>query len=273
MSVRHRVAAVLAALTAASQIAVVIVTELRLDTASLAAFGVEVGPGWSRIALAAVWVAPWASGAALLAIGRPRVGTAVVVTSAVLSLGRVGGVIAAVSGVVGDGVEAFAWLVAASSVVVWGMGVAAAVAAWLGRPRDGWRDPAPGPSGLYTAVASLAWLPSAFTTTAFAPPGVPRRFLERTVTDLDPLTIPMAVFPAVLALVLVAAPRFSRPVASAILLSFALPQSVFLTEAIVSTLGDPDTIPTPSGVLGIVGTFALVIMAMRWWLVSDRDRR
>jgi hypothetical protein len=273
MSVTRLATIALAALTAVLQVAVVMVTELRLDTASLAAFGVEVGPGWSRIALASVWGAPWAAGAALLAIGRPRVGTAVVVTSAVLSLGRAGGVIAAVSGMVGDGGEASTWLFAGSAVVVWVMGVAAAVTAWLGRPRDGWRDSAPGPTGPYTAAAVLAWLPTAFTTTAFAPPGVPRRFLERTVSELDLVTFPSAVFPVAFALVLFAAPRFSPSVASAIVLSFALPQSTFLTEALVATLGDPDTIPTPSGVLGAIGTVALVVIAVRWWLVSERDRR
>jgi hypothetical protein len=267
-----RLAAItLAALTAIAQLVLFAVSEAQLDVTLLEGVGDPLGPWWSRALWSVGWALPWAVGAAILAWGRPRVGTAIVVAVAVLSLVEVVWVARLVTSVAEDAALDPLTVGAIGTAVAWAMGTAAGVTAWLARPRGAWRDGAPGPGGLFTAAAIAAWLPTAFESIAFAPPGAPRRFVEPLATDLDVASAPFIAHPLVVALVLLVAPRLRLVVAGAVTLTFALPQLASHAATLRTAVLQDLTIPTPAGVLGLAGLVVLVPVGVVWVVRGRRE--
>lgn len=274
-------AIVLATTTALGQLLLFALSETRLDAVVLEGVGEPLGPWWSRALWSVGWALPWVVGAAILAWGRPRVGTAVVVVVAALSLSDVVGTVELAVGAVGHLAWDVATLSALGALVVWLSGIGAGACAWLGRPEGPWRLDAPGPGGLFTAAAIAAWLPTAFQSIAFAPPGAPRRFVEPLASDLDAASAPLLVDPLIVALVLLVAPRLRLLLAGAVTLTFALPQLVTQLATLRLAVLQELTIPTPSGVAGVVGLVVLVVVGSRWVVrgrrrlsdaATDRDR-
>lgn len=245
---------------------------LLADPGGLGVVGVELGPVWVRAVLAAAGALPWAAGAGLLAFGSARLGTAVIVTSAVLSAPLAIGTVAPLrEALAGSG---SGWqVVVLLGVGAWLAGSAAGVLAWLGRPRGDWRREAPGPGGRYTTAAVLAWLPVVFLTSAVAPPGAPRRFLELpTFVGLDLVGATLVLSGVAAAAVLWVAPRRRRDVAGAMVLTFAVPLLLGQVDVVRAIAREPHVIPTPPGVLGAIGLAALLVLGSRWVADPPSDR-
>jgi hypothetical protein len=269
-------AAVLAALTAVLLAAVFLVGELVLDAGAittdaeaLGLVGAELAPAWIRAVLAAAGALPWIAGALLLVAGRPRLGTAVTVTAAVLAVPLAGGVAAQVLDAVRSDATVGWWTLTALGTVAWTAGTAAGLLAWLARPGDVWRRSAPGPGGPYTTAAVFAWLAVVFQTSAVAPPGAPRRFVELPAAAVgsDPALAMLVLTGLLVAAALWVAPRCRRDVAGAIALTVAVPQLLGQVEVIRAIASEPYVIPTPPGVLGAVGLVGLVVLGS-WWVVD-----
>lgn len=245
---------VLAVTVAAAQVGLLVAAERRLE-ATPAMLGETVVSPVLRWTWVVGWALPWVVGAALLAAGRSRLGVATVLTAAaVLLADGIAGLSAA-----SDPVQR------AGQALVLALALAAALSAWLARPRGGWRDGARGPTGAYVAVAVLAWLPSVFRTTAFAPPGAPRRFVETRVAELSGLDLAASVAGAVVALtVLWVAPRLRPEVGAASLVTYTLLTLVASLGGIARVLDEAAMIFTPSGVLGLLGLGGLLVTAVRW---------
>lgn len=248
------VAVVLAGAVAAAQVGLQVAAEQRLQTTPEVLGQTVVSPGL-RWAWVLGWSLPWVAGAILLAAGRHRVGVATVLTASAVLLAD------GLAGLSADGDA----LQRGGQALVLVLALAAAVSAWLARPRGAWRDGARGPSGPYVAVAVLAWLPSVFKTTAFAPPGAPRRFLESKLALLSGLDLTASLAGALVALaVLWVAPRLRPEVGAASLVTFALLTLAASLGGIATVVDQPAMIFTPSGVLGLVGVVGLLITAVRW---------
>ncbi len=269
----RRLAAVLAQAVAGELILAFLITERELQTTlGLIATDVEVSAfRWVWLVLSPL---PWLVGGVLLLSKRwVHHGTAVVVTSALLSL-------AAGLPTLPELVEPGWWqgAGAAEVVAVLGepvavvLGLLAAVLAWWSRPKGAWWVAAPGPIGPYVAVAVLAWMPVGLQTLERSPPGAMRSFARTEYSRLDGVDAVASVSGAVLvALLLFVAPRLRPGVAAAVLLTYAVPQ-------LASGLGDIAQIQvteflilTPPAVLGLVGLAGVIVIALRW-LVTARRR-
>ncbi len=245
---------VLAVAVAAAQVGLLVASERRFETTPAVLGEAVVSPAlrWTWVV---GWALPWVAGGVLLASGRLRLGVATVLTAAAVLLADGIAGLSADGDVVQRGGQALVLVLA----------VAAAVTTWLARPRGGWRDGARGPAGAYVAVAVLAWLPSVLRTTAFAPPGAPRRFVESKVEVLSGLDVTASLAGAVVALaVLFAAPRLRPEVGAASLVTFALLSLVASLGGIARVLDQAAMIFTPAGVLGLVGLLGLLVTALRW---------
>jgi hypothetical protein len=265
-------AALLAGLTALTLAGGFLAGELLLDPASFGLVGVELGPAWVRAVLVAAGALPWAAGAVLLVLRQAWVGTAIVVTSAVLSAPLATGTAVTLREAVGNAPTGW-WVVAVLAAGAWLAGSVAGVLAWLSRPRGDWRRGAPGPGGLYTTAAVLAWLPTVFLTSAVAPPGMPRHFLELpTVDGLDLVAVTLVTGGLTAAVVLWVAPRRRRDVAGAMVLTFAVPLLLGQVDVVRAIASEPHVIPTPPGVLGAVGLVTLLVLGSRWVADPPRER-
>jgi hypothetical protein len=265
-------AALLAGLTGLTLAGGFLAGELLLDAASFGLVGVELGPAWVRAVLVGAGALPWVAGAVLLVARQAWLGTAVVVTSAVLSVPMAAGTVVTLREAVGN--ASLGWrVVAVLTAVAWLVGIVAGVLAWVSRPRGDWRREAPGPGGLYTMAAVLAWLPTVFLTSAVAPPGAPRRFLEvPTVDGFGLVAVTLVTSGLTAAGVLWVAPRRRRDVAGAMALTFAVPVLLGQVDVVRAVVGEPDVIPTPAGVLGAVGLVTLLVLGARWVADPPADR-
>jgi hypothetical protein len=217
-----------------------------------------------------VWVAlaplPWSVGGVLLLAGRSHLGTGVVVgatalflPAGLLSLSALGGNRSTVAG--------FLDLVTvAGQPVVLLLGLLATAAALWSRPRQGWRTAAPGPIGVYVALAVLAWLPTALQTLELSPPGAMRSIARTELSRLVGLEAGASVaYAVVVAVLLFVAPRLRPEVAGAVVLVYAVPQLADAVGDLVQVRVTEHLIVTPPAVLGDVGLVGLIVVAT-WWI-------
>ena len=267
------VPAVLALLSALLQLLLLLVIERQVRSAS-ALLGPELQVSGLRYVWAVVAPLPWLVGAWLLlrSVPRPRIGTAVLVTAAALS---VPAALPSLPGVLRAGwwraapVEILATL---GSPVLLLLAVGTAATALRTRPRGGWRLGAPGPVGVYVAVAVLAWLPTAFQTLERSPPGAMRSIARTELSRLEGVAAVASVTGAVVAAaVLLIAPRLRPAVAGAVLLVLAVPELLRSVGDLAQLRDTPDLIVTPPAVLGMIGLVGVVLVAL-YWLVTARDR-
>ncbi|MFO7779194.1 MAG: hypothetical protein R6V28_12640 [Nitriliruptoraceae bacterium] len=266
----RRLVAVLAVAVAALQLLLFLVTEQQARVA-ISLIGSDVELTALRWAWAVLAPLPWLAGAGLLCARRPRLGTAVLLAAAPL---LVAAGLPTLPAVVVEGwwrdAAAFEVLAVVGPPVVLLLAVAVAALAWWSRPRGGWRRAVPGPSGAYVAVAVLAWLPTALQTLELSPPGAMRSFARTELSRLDGIEAVASVTGAVVAAALLfVAPRLREDVGGAILLVFAVPQ---LTSAIGDLAQVRETeflIVTPPAVLGMVGLVGVLVVAVRWLVVTS----
>ena len=268
----RRVAAVLALAVAGELVVAFLITERELQTTlGLIATDVEVSAfRWVWLVLSPL---PWVlSGLLLLSKRWVHHGTAIVVTSALLSLAAGlptlptlleagwwrGADLGAVVAVLGEPVAVL-------------LGLLAAVLAFWSRPRGGWRLASPGPIGPYVAAAVLAWMPVGLQTLERSPPGAMRSFARTEYSRLEGIDAVASVSGAVLvAVLLFVAPRLRPGVAAAVLLTYAVPQLASGIGDIAQVQVTEFLILTPPAVLGLVGLTGLVIIALRWLVTTPR---
>jgi hypothetical protein len=271
---RRITVAVLAAVVAVAWLALFAVGEAQLDLGLLERSGMPVIARWVRVLLAVAGALPWAVGAVLIAARRPRLGTAVVVTAAVLLLPTLAPVLRTAQAVVtGPGAESTAdTVMILGGAVLWLVSVLTGVVAFAVRPRGGWRAGATGPRHGFTAAATLAWLGTVFASTAYAPPGAPRRFIELPAAPDGIAAIATIGVPLVAAAVLWAAPRLAPGVGTAVLLTYVVPELAAVVVSVQEVGTVPDVIFTPAGVLAPVGLLALLGFAVAWMRAArDED--
>jgi hypothetical protein len=271
---RRITVAVLAAVVAIAWLTLFAVGEAQLDLGLLERSGMPVIGRWVRILLAVAGALPWAVGAGLVAARRPRLGTAVVVTAAVLLVPTLAPVLRAAQEVLtGAGATATADTVTIlGGAALWLVSVVTGVVAFVLRPRGGWREGATGPHHGFTAAATLAWLGTMFASTAYAPPGAPRRFVELPAGPDGIAAIATFGLPLVAAAVLWAAPRLTPAVGTAVLLTYVVPELADVIVSVQEVRTVPDVIFTPAGVLAPVGLLALLGFAAVWVRAVRGDR-
>jgi hypothetical protein len=258
----RRAAAILATLVAISQLALFAIAQRQLQAALTVVPTPEVD--WLRWVWAVAWAAPWGIAAILFAVGATRRAVAVAVVSAVLVATTGLGSLPAIADAP-PGTDATLWVTQYGGALVWFLAVAAGVMSWLARPRGSWRLHAPGPVGWYVTVAVLAWLPAAFRTTQFAPPGTPRPFVETVSSQLDGFDLAASLAGAVvLGVLLFVAPRLRPDVGGTVLLAYALPTLLADLGGVVQVATQDLVIFTPSGVLGLAGDLGLAVAGAVW---------
>lgn len=262
-------AALLTILVATAQLTLFAVAQRQLQ-ATLAVVGPATEVNGLRWVWAVGWAAPWLVAAVMFALGALRHAVAVTLTAALLvtvtGLGGLGGFL---DGSPGAAASVTTWVSAFGGAVVWVLALAAGVLAWVMRLRGQWRVDAPGPVGWYVTLAVLAWLPAAFRTTQFAPPGAPRAFVETAAAQVDGIDQVASVAGAVgVGLLLFVAPRLRRDVAGTVLLAYAVPTLLADLGSIVRVTTENDVIFTPSGLMGLVGVAGLVVTGAVW---ASRD--
>ena len=265
-------AAVLATLVASLQLGLFAVAERQLQ-ASLELSGPAADPTGLRWLWAVAWAAPWFVGAALFVGGYARRGAAVLITMSLLlvttSLGNLTSAFTLPLLSVDEPVSV--WFERVGGPAAWVLALAVGVVTWLARPRQDWRVEAPGPVGWYVAVAIFAWLPAAFQQVAFAPPGAPRRFVETDAAALSGLDAAGSVASAVIvAVALWAAPRLRPEVAGVVLLTYAVPTLLGDLGGVMRVVTEEFVIFTPSGLLGLIGVFGLIVTGA-WWASRDAE--
>ncbi len=263
---RRVTVAVPAAVVALAWVVLFAVGEAQLDLGVLERSGMPVIARWVRVELALAGALPWAAGAALVAGRRARLGTAVLVTAAVLLAPTVGPVVRNVQGLLsGPGAGGTAEAVAIlGGAALWVLAMVTGVLAFALRPREGWREGATGPRHGFTAAATLAWLGTTFASTAYAPPGAPRRFIELPVDPEGVVAVLAYGLPVVVAAVLWAAPRLAPGVGAAVLLTYAVPELAAAIASVQEVRTVPDVIFTPAGLLAPIGLLALLGFAAAW---------
>ncbi|MFU8842096.1 MAG: hypothetical protein ACNA8R_15510 [Nitriliruptoraceae bacterium] len=261
----RRTTALLALATAAVQVAVLVITEQVLRDAvggSDITYPVS-GFRWVWIALAPL---PWLVGGLLVLAGRAHLGTGVVVAATALFLPAGLRSLSALADA-GPSVSGPAALViVGGQPAVLLLGLLSMAAALWSRPRQGWRTAAPGPVGVYVAVAVLAWLPTALQTLELAPPGAMRSFARTELSRLVGMEAGASVaYAVVVAALLLVAPRLRPEVAGAVLLVYAVPQLADAVGDLVQVRVTEHLILTPPAVLGDVGLVGLIALAV-WWI-------
>lgn len=267
----RRFAVLLAILAAVVQALLLVMIEQQVRAVSgVLGTGLQIsGFRWVWIVLAPL---PWAVGAALLLAGRAHLGTAVLVAAAALALPAA--LPAIVNLAAGAGAPArFAELAAAvGPPLVALLGLLAAGAALVARPRGGWRLAAPGPTGGYVTVAILAWLPTALQTLELSPPGAMRSFARTELSRLAGIEAVASVsFAVTVAALLFVAPRLRVDVAGAVVLVFAVPQLADAAGDLAQVRVTQDLILTPPAVLGDLGLLGITLLAL-WWLARAGRR-
>jgi hypothetical protein len=272
---RRVTVAVLAAIVALAWLALFAAAEAQLDLGVLERSGIPVIARWVRIVLAAAGALPWGVGAALIAARRPRLGTAVLVTAAVLVVPTLGSVLRGLQELLADPGAAAAGdtMTIVGGAVLWLFAVTTGVLAWTFRPRDGWREGATGPRHGFTAAATLAWLGTTFARTAYAPAGAPRRFIELPAAPEGVMAVAIVGMPLIAAAVLWAAPRLAPAVGTAVLLTYVVPELAASIAAVQEVRTVTDVIFTPAGLLGPVGLLALLGFAVAWAREARACRR
>lgn len=223
-----------------------------------------------------VWVAlaplPWLIGGILLLAGRAYLGTAVVATTAAVSLPSGLLAVAALRDGWPPGGAATDLVPVLGQPAVLVLGLLAAGASLLAGPREGWRTAAPGPIGVYVTVAVLAWLPTALQTLELSPPGAMRSFARTELSRLEGLPAVTSVsYAVVVAALLFAAPRLRPEVAGAMLLVYAVPQLADAVGDLVQVRVTEHLIVTPPAILGDVGLVGLLVVG-GWWITTAGRR-
>ena len=213
--------------------------------------------------------APWLMGAWLVR-SAPRLGVAVLITSAVLSVLDVARTLDgfATGMILWDG-----WEVAVT-LLTWAAMSTAAVAAWVGRPRGGWQ--ARGEVSVWLVVPIVL---------ASVPLVVPEAMIVGRdgvpvggwfVTNLDLArgagdVIALVLLPVVVLVTTVVLLRLRRRVAAGILLAAAGPTLVLQVTNVVQVTRTVDSQVMPGGVAALVGNALLVVLAA-WWLTRDDEK-
>lgn len=253
------------------QVLLLVVTEQQVQ-AAVAALGTDVpvsGFRWVWVVLAPL---PWLAGAALLLADRAYAGTAMLVAAA--AFGLVTGLVPIAGLLGGGGLTAGSLtdqVVAGGQPLVVLLGLIAAGAALWSRPHGSWRLAAPGPMGVYVAVAVTGWLPTAFQTLELSPPGAMRSFARTELSRLAGMDAVASVSLAVVAAVLLfVAPRLRPDVAGVLVLVLAVPQFASAVGDVLQVRVTENLIVTPPGALGTVGLLGLVVVASAWLATARR---
>ncbi len=258
-------AASVATLVAVAQLTLFTVARRQLQV-TIAAVGPSPDADWLRWIWAVAWAAPWIVAAVMFVVGAVRHAAAVALTVTVLvvttGLGSLG---ALTDPPPGAQASVTTWVTSYGGLVVWGLALAAGVLAWLARPRGAWRVDAPGPVGWYVTIAVIAWLPAAFRSTQFAPPGAPRRFVETAASQLQGIDAVASIAGAVVVgLLLFVAPRLRPDIAGTVLLTYAIPTLLADLGGVLRVATEQDVIFTPSGFIGFGGVAGLIVAGIIW---------
>jgi hypothetical protein len=258
-------AATLAALVAVAQLTLFTVAQLQVQ-ATVGAVAPAPEVDWLRWIWAVAWAAPWLVAAVMYALGATRHAAAVALTATVLVVTTgLGSFTTVIDAPPGPAASLTTWVAVYGGVVVWLLALVAGLLAWLARPRGGWRVEAPGPVGWYVTVAVIAWLPTAFRTTQFAPPGAPRAFVETVASRLEGLDVVANVAGAVVVgLLLFVAPRLRPDIAGTVLLTYAIPTLLADLGGVFRVATEDAVIFTPAGLMGLVGVAGLVVAGIIW---------
>lgn len=260
------VVAVLATIVAVLQLALFASAQAQLQAAT-SMVGLTTQAPWLRWIWAVAWSLPWLVGAVMVVVGWTRRGVATIVTAGVLLLASS---VATLRPLVDGSLDVASTDVAGlggvvGGAVLWVLAFAAVGCAVAVRPPGPWRVDAPGPIGPYVAAAVLAWLPTVFTTTAFAPPEAMRAFITTQLAQLGGLDAAANLGTAVvIAVVLFVACRLRPDVAGVIVLTFAFPRLLAELDAVVQVTTEEYTIFTPAGVLGLAGLAGAVAIGVIW---------
>jgi len=214
-----------------------------------------------------VGAVPWLAGAWLV-LRRPRLGTAVLITSAVLAAPAV--VMSLVHTFTGA-FGLFAWWLPVQ-LLIWAAMSVAGIAAWVGRPQGGWRADGEVPGWLLAPIV-IAFSPLLLPQVAMVgmdgqPVGgwlATHLTTIRDVTELLGVLLPLAIV-GVGVIVLF---RLRRRAAGAILLTAAVPDLVNLVATIVEAGQRAELQVMPGGVAALVGSAILVVVGTRWLLRDD----
>lgn len=258
-------AAILTTLVALAQLALFTLAQVQLQ-ATTGSVGPSPDAGWLRWIWAVAWAAPWIVAAGLFVAGASRRAVAVALTAAVLVVTTGLGSLASLTNTPpGAQASLTTWVASYGGVVVWLLAVAAGLLAWFARPRGAWRIDAPGPVGWYVTVAVIAWLPAAFRTTQFAPPGAPRAFVETAASQVEGIDAVASVAGAiVVGLLLFVAPRLRPDVGGTVLLAYAIPTLLADLDGVVRVANEQDVIFTPAGLVGLFGVGGLIVAGLIW---------
>jgi hypothetical protein len=259
-----------AAATLATFVAIAQLTLFTLAQRQVQATAGTVGPppeaDWLRWIWAVAWAAPWLVAAVMFVVGATRYAAAVALTAtALVAATGLGSLAVLTAPAPGAAASPTTWVTSHGGIVVWVLALLAGILAWLARPRGGWRLQAPGPVGWYVTIAVVAWLPAAFRTTQFAPPGAPRAFVETAASQLDGLDAVASVAGALtVGLLLFVAPRLRPDIGGTVLLTYAIPTLLADLGGVLRVATEQDVIFTPSGLVGLVGVAGLVIAGVVW---------
>jgi hypothetical protein len=217
---------------------------------------------WSLVS-----AAPWLVGAWLV-LRRPRLGTAVLVTSAVLAAPAV--VLTLVHTFTGAVGWIPRWLPV--QLLLWAAMFVAGVAAWSGRPRGRWQGDGEVPAWLLAPIvlASLPLVAPEIATVGFG--GEPAGgWLATHLTVIGSLTEVLALLLPIVVVVLGVSVLFRvrRRVAGAVLLAAAGPQLVRRLSTLVEVAGQAEFQVMPAGVAALVGGAILVGVGIVWLLGDD----
>jgi hypothetical protein len=229
--------------------------------------GGSAGEAARFLVWALVSAAPWLVGAWLV-LRRPRLGTAVLVTSAVLAAPAV------VMTLVHTFTGAIGWVPwwLPVQLLLWAAMLVAGVAAWVGRPRGGWRGEGEVPAWLLAPIvlASLPVVAPEFATVAFGGEPV-GGWLATHLTAIGSLAEVLAILLPLVVVVLGVIVLFGlrRRVAGAVLLTAAGPELVGRLGTLVEVAGQAEFRVMPGGVAALIGGAILVGVGSVWLLRGD----
>lgn len=226
----------------------------------------SAGEGVRFLLWGLVGAAPWLVGAWLV-LRRPRLGTVVLVTSAVLAAPTVVmSLVHTFTGAMGW----FAWWVPVQ-LLIWAAMFTAGIAAWVARPRGGWRADGEVPAWLLAPIvlaSSPVLLPQVAIVGLDGQP-VGGWFATHLtaiggVTEALGILLPFAVIAGGVIVLF----RLRRGAAGAILLTAVGPDLINLVVTIVEAVGQAELQVMPGGVAALVGS-AILVAVGTLWLVRD----